>query len=117
MFILVQARCQQTPPQELPAELQDKTVFEVGKLGWFEVVEPTTIPSFDPETEMLIESNYDLDFNTMQAVKIYTVQPKYTSDNCPTCVREYLESDDENRGNNVVRMSLASGKLITANTI
>lgn len=120
MFIKIEARRQVSQPQSVPAELADKTTFELGKLGWFEVVEPETLPSFDPDTEYLHEFNYDLDFNAMQAVKVYTVEllkPAMQAGRCPTCLGEWMESDEENRTNNVVKMSMAAGTLKTADTI
>ena len=117
-FVLVQGRRQVTMPQELPAEHEGKTLFELGKLGWFPVVEPDTLPDFDPDAEVLVERNYILDFHDPKAVIQYDVEDKHQAgDKCPQCVKELMECDEEDRNNNVVKKSMASGTLKTADTI
>lgn len=117
-FVLVQGRRQVTIPQELPAEHEGKTLFELGKLGWFEVVEPDTLPDYDSDTQVLVERNYLLDFHDPKAVIQYEVEDKHhAADKCPQSMRDLMECDEENRNNNVVRMSMAAGTLKTADTI
>ena len=117
-FIRVQGRRRTSIPMELPAELEGKSLFELGKLGWFPLVDPDVIPEYDPDTQVLEESNYILDFHDPKAVVEYVVRDKYPAgDRCPQCMRELMESDEEERNNNVIKMSMAAGTLKTADTI